>query len=235
VATSTHMTPRTAVDDELAARQESVRADPERASVISAARRFKASWFELGELLTSTRQRERWRAWGYASFEDYCKKELHLRRETADKLTGSFTFLRARAPDTVERALGRDDGGRAAARDGSGRFAQLDDDALPSYQAVDFWRRADEADAPRDTLREIERQVLDEGVSAARLQRQFREVVFPLDDATREHKRRSELRAAVGRLVELLAHGRADGLVPDELSAELEEPLQRLAQLVAST
>ena len=219
----------TAVDRDLRAREAALASDPERAGVVAAARRFKASWFELGEALSRVRREDRWKGWGHGSFEDYCKKELHLRRETADKLTGSFTFLRARAPDTVDRALGR-----PAGRDGSGRFAQLDDDALPSYQAVDFWRRADEADAPRDTLREIERQVLDEGASAARLQRQFREVVFPLDEATREHKRRSELRSAVSRLVELLAHGRAEGLVPDELSAELEEPLQRLSQLVAS-
>jgi hypothetical protein len=216
------------VDRELAANEANFAHDTERVSVITAARRFKASWFELGELLTRVRQKDRWKAWGHPSFEDYCKRELHLRKETADKLTGSFTFLRARAPEVVDRATDR-----IAGRDGSGRFAELDDETLPSYQAVDFWRRAEEAEAPRDTVDEIRRQVLDEGASFGKLNRQFREVVFPLDDATRKEKQRSELRAAVARLAELLALGREDGLVPPVLSAELEEPLQRLAEIVA--
>jgi hypothetical protein len=223
-------TSSSALDRELASREASLAHDPERAGVITAARRFKASWFELGELLTAVRRQERWRAWRHASFEDYCKKELHLRRETADKLTGSFTFLRARAPEVVDRAIGNV---QVAARDGSGRFTELDDESLPSYQAIDFWRRAEEADAPRDTVDEIRRQVLDEGASLGKLHRQFREVVFPLDEASAREKRRAELRSAVARLTELLALGRADGLVAAELSAELEEPLSRLAALVA--
>jgi hypothetical protein len=217
----------TSVDRDLAAREVSLAHDPERAAVITATRRFKASWFELGELLTRVRRDQRWKAWGHGSFEDYCKKELHLRGETADKLTGSFTFLRARAPDVVDRATAH-----IAGRDGGGRFAQLEDESLPSYQAVDFWRRAEEADAPRDTVNEIRRQVIDEGASLGKLHRQFREVVFPLDEATQREKRRTELRSVVARLTELLAHGREEGLVPPALSAELEEPLSRLAALV---
>ena len=58
-------------------------------------------------------------------------------------------------------------------------------------------------------------------------------MLFPLDDDSQREKRRNELRTVTARLTELLAHGREEGLVPLELSAELEEPLQRLAGLVA--
>ncbi len=222
--TTTRAPERTSgVERELAEREAVLAHDPERAGVVGAARRFKASWYELGEQLTSVRRKDRFRAWGYGTFEEYCKKELHLRQETADKLTGSFSFLRSRAPEIVERALARDD---------HGRFAPLDDEAFPTYQAIDFWKRAEEADAPRDTVDEIRRQVLDEGASPSKLSRQFREVVFPLDEATRQKKRRAELSSATARLTELLAHARADGLVPAQLSAELEEPLQRLTVLL---
>jgi len=203
----------TGVDRELRKREASLASDPERAGVVAAARRFKASWFELGESLTRVRREERHTAWGYASFEDYCKKELHLRRETADKLTGSFSFLRSRAPEVVDRAFAR---------------GAADDEPLPTFQAVDFWRRAEETEAPRDTVDEIRRQVLDEGASLPRLQRQFREVLFPLADDAQRVKRQSELRSATNRLTELLAHARAEDLVPAQLCAELEEPLQRL-------
>lgn len=188
--------------------------------MVAAARRFKASWFELGESLSKVRREERYKAWGYSTFEDYCRKELHIRSETAEKLTGSFSFLRARAPQVVDRAFSHD--------------GDTSEEPLPTYQAVDFWRRAEETEAPRDAIEEIRRQVLDEGATLPRLQRQFREVVFPLDDATRTEKRRADLRSATARLIELLAHARDEGLVPAQLSAELEEPLQRLAVHVQS-
>jgi hypothetical protein len=207
------------VDKDLANRQAALAGDPERAGVVAAARRFKASWFELGEALTRVRREERWKAYGYSSFEDYCKRELHLRQETADKLTGSYSFLHSRAPKVVERAFARDN---------------FEEEPLPAYQAVDFWRRADEGEADRETVEEIGRQVLD-GASFSKINKQFREVVFPLDEETQREKRRAELRTLTAKITELLALARDEGLVPATLSAELEEPLQRLAVLVART
>ncbi len=222
-----------AVGRELAEREAMLAADPkwgpERAGVVGAARRWTASWFELGEALSRVRRGEQFRAWGYSTFDDYCKKELHLRSDTADKLTGSFSFLRSRAPEIIERAMTRDDRGRFASDDG-----EREGNALPAYQAVDFWRRAEEAGSPADTVDEIRRQVLDEGASLPRLNRQFREVLFPLDDATRTQKRKTELKSAASRLLELLALGNDEELVPARLAAELEEPLQRLVSHVTN-
>jgi hypothetical protein len=226
-------TPVRGVERELAEREAMLAADPkwgpERAAIVGAARRWKASWFELGEALSRVRRGEQFREWGYATFEDYCKKELHLRRETADKMTGSFSFLRSRAPEIIERALTRDDRGRFASDEGA-----PGEGGLPTYQAVDFWRRAEEEGGPADTVGEIRRQVLDEGATLPRLNRQFREVLFPLDDATRAQKRKTELRSTASRLVELLALAKDEELVPTRLAAELEEPLQRLVSLVTN-
>lgn len=208
---------RTAVDRDLANRQAALAGDPDRAGIVAAARRFKASWFELGEALTRVRREERWKAYGYSSFEDYCKRELHLREETASKLTGSYSFLHARAPKVVERAFAPDNFG---------------EDPLPAYQAVDFWRKADEAGGDKETVEEIGRQVLD-GASFSKINKQFREVIFPLDEETQREKRKAELRTLTAKLTELLALSKDEGLVPENLSAELEEPLQRLATLVA--
>ena len=40
----------------------------ERYHVLRAARDFKASWVELGERLTETREQEKFKEWGYTSF-----------------------------------------------------------------------------------------------------------------------------------------------------------------------
>ena len=203
--------PRTKTDDMLADAELAHQHDPERAEMIARVRRFKASWFELGESLTQLKRDETYKRWGHASFEDYCKKELHLKRETADKLTGSFAFLRAKAPEVLRR---------------DGREAPI-----PTYQAVDFLRRAEEeSEAPEETLSEVRRIVLDEGAPIAKVSRIYREALFPLDAEEQSEKRMSSLQGAINRLIEQLAQARADKLVPERLSAEVEEPLARLAE-----
>ena len=178
--------------------------------LLERARRFKRTWIELAEVLVRAREGEGWARWGFRSFDDYCARELHLKRETADKLTGSYAFLRRAAPEVLER---------------SGREAPI-----PSYQAVDFWRRAEEeSEAPRETVDEIRRQVLDEGTELPKLSRIYRQVVFPVDAEDQAEKRRQTLKQTIARLVELLAQVREDKLVPVHLCAEVEEPLQRLA------
>jgi hypothetical protein len=74
----------------------------ERYRVLRAARDFKASWVELGERLTETREHEHYKQWGYTSFEAYCRQELRLKSETANKLTRSFSFLRDHNPESLE-------------------------------------------------------------------------------------------------------------------------------------
>jgi hypothetical protein len=78
-----------------------------RATVLSAARRFKSSWFELGRLLVQVRSADAWQPWGFDSFEAYCTQELHIRRSTAEKLVRSYGFLRRHEreePAEAERA-----------------------------------------------------------------------------------------------------------------------------------
>ena len=110
--------------------------DPERVQLIACARRFKSSSIELAAALTRVKRGGHWKHWGYDTFEHYAKSELHLRQETVDKLTGSYSFLQKRAPGVLDR-------------DGLSS-------PIPSYQAVDFLRRAEEADgAPEDAVGEI--------------------------------------------------------------------------------
>src|SRR5258708_4294063 len=95
--------PRTKVDAALAAAEEAHADDPERAELLRRTRRFKASWIELAEALSQARRGSEFRRWGYASFDDYTKQELHLRPETVEKLVGSFLFLKKRAPEVLSR------------------------------------------------------------------------------------------------------------------------------------
>jgi hypothetical protein len=199
----------TKVESDLDARIAAFQGDGERVDVLQRARRFKASWIELGESLSHVMKEERWKRWGYSSFEDYCTKELHLKRETAYKLTGSYTFLKARAPEVLRR-----DGLRAP---------------IPPLESVSFWQRAEEEaeDAPPEQLRELRRAVVDEGAPAAALKRRYKEVFFPTGDEDKDQRDRSSVLSAAQRLLTLLAESKA---VPTTLAADVEEQLGRLIQ-----
>ena len=64
-----------------------------RHQVLQTAQRFKTSWVELGSLLVRVRNEGAWEQWGFKTFEDYCSKELRIKRQTALKLTDSYAFL----------------------------------------------------------------------------------------------------------------------------------------------
>ncbi len=73
----------------------------ERHRVLVAARDFKASWVELGERLAEVREGQLFRQWGHASFEAYCRTELRIRTDTANKLTRSYAFVRDHQPEAL--------------------------------------------------------------------------------------------------------------------------------------
>jgi hypothetical protein len=64
-----------------------------RHEALLAAKRFKSSWVELGALLVKVRDQGSWSEWGFKTFEEYCSKELRIKKQTALKLTNSYLFL----------------------------------------------------------------------------------------------------------------------------------------------
>lgn len=198
---------RTRTEAALADAERAHSADEERAELLARARRFKSSWTELAEGLVEVRRGGAWKRWGFATFEDYTKKELHLRPETVDKLTGSYSFLQTRAPQVLTRGP---------------------EQPLPSYQSIDFLRRAEEQEgAPAEAVAELRRRVLDEGAALPTVSRKYREVIFPLAEEERAERDAQQLRQAAKRLADLLGETRA---VPRRLAKEVGEAVGRLVE-----
>ena len=201
---------RTKTEAALADAERSHADAPERVEVLSRARRFKASWIELAEALTGVKRGTRWRDWGYDSFETYAKQELRIRPETAEKLTGSYTFLKRRAPSVIARDALRE--------------------PVPSYQAVDFLRRAEASEsAPRDAVEEIRRRVLDDAAPVASVSRAYGSVVFPVDPEQSLAKDAAGLKNVARRLRDLLAETHA---VPRKLAGEVREAVEHLLEVI---
>ncbi len=185
--------------------------DAERVLVLERAKRFKRTWIELAEVLVKVRENDAWSRWGFRSFDDYCARELRLKRGTVDKLCASYGFLRANAPRLL-----RDE----------------PDDVVrpvPSWQAVDFVARAEERGAvDEQTLGEMKRAVFDEGAHAPALSRRYREVAFPIADDERRERARAQLRAAARRVADLVAEPEAE--VPLTLAKRVEALMGELMQ-----
>ncbi len=128
--------------------------------VLLAARDFKASWVQLGELLTRVRENREFETWGYTDFEMYCRRELHVKRDTANKLTRSYAFLRDHEPSSLQSSTSHRE--------------------LPALDVVDLLTRArDRANVSEEQFEAIRRDVFSEDQSPptrAAVGKRFREV-----------------------------------------------------------
>jgi len=147
-------------EQKLSARIEDLPAGSFRRQVLEGARRFKASWVELGRLLSEVRRRGAFREWGFDGFEAYCARELFIRRQTAEKLTLSYGFLERHEP-----ALARGDG---------------DAPRAPPFEVIEVLSRAEaQGRLPAGGWKELREEVLERPPAAAALSRQLTEKYGP--------------------------------------------------------
>ena len=181
--------------------------DAERAEALAAVRRFRSGWVELAAVLTRVKRDRSFARWGFETFEEYARGELGLRRETVEKLTGSYAFLKRRAPSMVS--------------------ADAPISKVPNLRAVDFLRRAEEeGELPQRTLDHVRTLVLEEGASVQRIPREVREVVMPVPADERVRRNIAGLRNVATRLRELVRE--SEDTVPEVLAGRVERVVDDL-------
>lgn len=125
--------------------------------VLDSARQFKASWVDLGEQLVTVNRGNLFSEWGYSTFEEYCSREIRIRKQTAQKLTLAFGYLQQKAPKIID---------------------QKDTRPAPDYRSVDLLRRAEEEEQFNDKeLSDMRQAVIEENRSLPTIQKKFRESV----------------------------------------------------------
>lgn len=151
--------------------------ESERYQVLATAKQFKSSWVELGEWLAKVSNSQKFSDWGFTSFEDYCTKEVRIRRQTADKLLLAYRFLERKEPDLLERKAGR---------------------PLPDYRSVDLLRKADEGEYfSMAEYSELRQAVIAEERGHPAIARQFRDMTHSHQPEQKTaHQHRNALMAA---------------------------------------
>jgi hypothetical protein len=185
-----------------------------RHTVLQAARRFKASWVDLGKLLVKVRDGALFTEWGFASFDQYCAKELHIRKATAEKLVRSFSFLARHEP----RAVANDDVVQAA----------------PAFEVVEVLAGAEErGQLDAQEYRAIRESIWDTEKPASELRRELSER-FPRP-APEPRAADAQVRRLAHAARRLAAELRACGRVPAavaERAAALADDVEELASQV---
>jgi len=134
--------------------------DPQspRYHVLASARQFKSSWVDLGDKLTRVQRNKLFKEWGYQEFDEYCSKEIRIRRQTAQKLTQAYRYLEQEAPEYLG--------------------ADADKRSVPDFRSVDLLRQASEEPGfAAEQYDELRRAVLEEQRSLPTVRRQFNQVV----------------------------------------------------------
>lgn len=151
--------------------------ESERYQILATAKQFKSSWVELGEWLARISNSKQFSEWGFTSFEDYCTKEIRIRRQTADKLLLAFRFLERKEPGLLERKEGR---------------------PLPDYRSVDLLRKADEEQHfSMAEYSELRQSIVEEERSHPSVAKQFREITHTHQPEQKTaHQYRNALMAA---------------------------------------
>ena len=132
--------------------------DSPRYHVLLSARQFKSSWVDLGSKLTGVQRKQLFRDWGYHEFEEYCSKEIRIRRQTALKLTQAYHFLEHEAPEYTT----------------SGQEGK----PAPDFRSIDLLRQAREQQEFDETdYLNLRRAALEEQRSLPTLRKQFNRVI----------------------------------------------------------
>lgn len=172
----------------------------ERYQVLATARKFKSSWVELGEQLLKVSSHRLFQEWGFASFEDYCSREVRIKQPTAQKLTLAYRYLEKEEPELLAR--------------------QTEFKPLPDYRSVDLLRQArEDQGVSEEDFQRFRQTVIEEDRSHPTTLKRFKELVpgEPRDNGQR-------LKAGIGaarRLETALQE------IP-ELPPEFLPPLQEL-------
>jgi hypothetical protein len=202
------MAKRSQAEEDIERRMQSFGDDRQRVDALGRAAKFKRSWVELAEALVEVQRTGRFEGWGFQSFFDYCQKELHLRKATAEKLTASFGYLTQHAPEVLRR-------------DGLTQ-------PIPQPDTIQSLAKARQAEQIPDKLfQSIQADAFSSDLSPASLARRFKEAIGGGEEQGEDSAKSVERAVNLARrLADMLAD--LEPRLPGDLAADVEEQLGRL-------
>ena len=187
-----------------------------RHQTLEAAKRFKASWIDLGRMLWTVYREKKFREWGYLTFEAYCAKEIGIRAATAKKLLHSYYFLEKEEPSTLKR------------------LTEAAPASLPSADSVNLLRLLkNREEVPAADYQRMRSYVLEKGKEAPEVRKEVQALLQDKSadpEAVQEARTKSAVRRMIGTLRSIRQQLVGGDLVPKKLLTEMESLIGKLEE-----
>lgn len=201
--------------DAIQSRMEGLSPASYRYRALDAAKHFKSSWIELGQLLYSIHRDKLFRDWGYLTFDAYCAKEVGIRRNTAVKLLKSYAFLEREEPAFLK----------------SETLDERKPDKIPSLDSVNVLRLASEnEDYPEDDYEELREAVMERAAAEEDVKKK---VKYVLKTGEKKQSPEEARRASLTKLASYLETTRRDAPNfnwPNKIVKKLDELMELLGE-----
>ncbi len=209
---------------DMAARLRSLEPGTQRFIVLQSAIDFKRSWIHLAKHLAHVRNAGAYREWGYRTFEAYAQHELHLRRETCQKLVRSYDFLNSHERPLLDQA-------ERAPRPGDPTYDQSEPIPLPNFHALDILAEARQnPNLSESDYLEIRDQVFRDDPAAAAVKKLVRDRA-PDAAASKQEDPNERLRKALN-MAERLYGILLEEDVPENIAHSVEQAVGGLRKLL---
>lgn len=188
-----------------------------RAHIARHAKDFKLSWVQLGQGLYSVWRDNLYRSWGFEKFEDYCVRELGLKKPLALKLVKTYFFVEQDEPVYLKKEFSED---RETA-------------VIPGYESLNVLRLARaHKGLTREDYTKLRKDVFEKGKEASLVRKDLTAIIKERKKIDPEQARESRHEQSVRRLVAALRSFKKDmetlKLAEPDIIEEAEELLKRL-------
>ena len=188
-----------------------------RVHIVQHAKNFKLSWVRLGQGLYAVWRDKLYGAWGFDKFEDYCVRELGLKKPLALKLVKTYFFVEQDEPVYLKKEF-------SEAREAS---------VVPGYESLDVLRRARaHKGLTREDYTKLRKDIFEKGKDASLVRKDLTAIIKERKKIDPDQAREERHEQSVRRLVAALKSFKKDmetlKLAQPEIIEEAESLLKRL-------
>lgn len=187
-----------------------------RYKVLDCVKTFKTSWVQLGQILYTVWKDKLYKDWGFQEFDNYTSKEIGIKKPTAMKLLRSYAFLEKEEPRYLQKEYP----------------AETSAGNIPSFEAVDVLRQANNKDIDRDDYSKIRKYVLEDGKDAKDVKKELTDIIKQreeLDPAEVRVKRRVALiKRFVGALKSARREMKMAKMLPADIIKEVDSLITKI-------
>ena len=179
---------------------------------------FKNSWRNLAQALHAVFTDKLYRNWGYAKFDQYTEKEVHIRKHTAMKLIRSYAFLESEEESSHLTYTSED--------------KSREDRPSLTLEAADILRKAKKS-LDEEGYQKVKKDIIDEAKESREVKKDLTALIMKRrKDINPEEERVKHRKIAINRFLGLLRTFKNEIEVLKILPGTVAEEIEQLVKTI---